>query len=520
MLTQSMYNVKRDSAAVGRLTVWITTYTLRSPWKHLVKDPLVFGFALIAVDIALWRGILLRQATIRLLLRLLTFGLFSWLLFNSDMSPFAPAPWPQEPLRHVPAQMLEILWWLNGARLVTMSLDAAFATNSWHKERLFQDVLGAVVFLAAIIASLAFVLNISVRGLAATSGALAIVLGLAIQSTLSDVFAGIVLNTTEPFHIGNWVSLDGIEGTVMEMNWRATHLLNAKGNIVIVPNSVAVKTSIVNSSRPATLHGISIALEISPEKRPAHVVDALKRAILGLTGVLDFPESYAVVKSASANSIKYEVMVYIDDLGREDSVTNDLYDLCYRHLTAAGIELLSLNAPERLRPDVDKLQRLLGSVELFRTLPSEELAALSTKMSRHVYHPEQVVASADAISDYLLIIESGVVTANVVGNSGPVEYARLGPGDAVGEASVLAGIPFRATLTALTVTVAHQLNKDDLTPILQRRPELGRHMCSLLSQRQDSLTRFGSIPQAPTNTERTLLDWLRYGMTKLHDLSA
>ncbi|MFP3608375.1 mechanosensitive ion channel domain-containing protein, partial [Paraburkholderia sp. SIMBA_053] len=77
-----------------------------------------------------------------------------------------------------------------------------------------------VVFLAAVVAALGFVLELPVRGLVATSGALAIVLGLAIQSTLSDVFAGIVINTTEPYHIGNWVIIDGVEGKVLEMNWR------------------------------------------------------------------------------------------------------------------------------------------------------------------------------------------------------------------------------------------------------------------------------------------------------------
>jgi small-conductance mechanosensitive channel/CRP-like cAMP-binding protein len=494
-------------------------YSPRLSGKQFVKDPLIFGFALIAVDFALWRGVFLRHDTLRLVLRLVVFVLFSWLLFDSGMSPFAPAPWSSTLLLHVPAQVLEILWWLNGARIVTMALDAIFASRSWHKERLFQDVLGAVVFLAALVASLAFVLNISVRGLAATSGALAIVLGLAIQSTLSDLFAGIVLNTTEPYHIGNWVRLDGIEGTVKEMNWRATHLLNAEGNIVIVPNSVAAKTNIVNSSRPPGLHGVSIALEISPDARPAFVLNALKRAIIGLTPVRDFPKPYAVVKLAKTDFIQYEVMVYIDDLDRKESVINDLYDLCYRHLSAAGIDLRPLNAADPLRPETDRMQRLLASVELFGSLPSEELAILSSKMSRCTYHRGQVIASANAISDYLLIIESGVVTANVEGALGPAEYARLGPGDAVGEASVLAGIPFRATITALTDTVIHRLGKEDLTPILQRRPDLGRHMCDVLSQQQDSLSRFGAVPPAQADTERTLFDWLRYAMRKLHDLT-
>lgn len=484
-----------------------------------MKDPLIIGFALVLVDVGLWRGGIPAQPALRLALRLVVFALFSGVLFGYGMDPLTPAPWPESLPRHLGAQILEVVWWLNGARLLTLSLDAVFASSSWHKERLFQDVLGALVFLAAAVASLAFVLNIPVGGLAATSGALAIVVGLAIQSTLSDVFAGIVLNTTEPYHIGDWVAVDGVEGKVLEMNWRATHLLTAQGNIVIVPNSVAAKAKIVNSSRPSALHGVSISLEISPEERPARVLDALQRALLGIGTVLKSPEPFALVKSASINSIQYEVTAYVDDLAKKARVVNEMYDLCYRHLDAAGIELRPLSVPAAPRASSDRLQRLLSRVEMFRTLQGDELAALSPKMTRHEYELNDVLVASDAVTDYLLIVESGVISVEVPLASGPVEFSRLGPGDAVGEAGVLAGLPVRATLTALTPTVVYRLDKSDLTPVLKKRPDIGQQMCHLLSQRQDKLLKLGSVPAAQAETEHTLFDWLREGMRRLHELT-
>src|SRR6201995_1072450 len=127
-----------------------------------------------------------------------------------------------------------------------MVLDTLLLPKTWRRQLLFEDVFGAVVFLAAIVAALGFVLELPVRGLVATSGALAIVLGLAIHSTLSDVFAGIVLNTAEPYSVGDWVIIDDVEGKVIEMNWRATHLLTGQGNTLIVPNAVASKAKISN----------------------------------------------------------------------------------------------------------------------------------------------------------------------------------------------------------------------------------------------------------------------------------
>jgi small-conductance mechanosensitive channel len=99
-----------------------------------------------------------------------------------------------------------------------------------HSGRLLQDVIGALVFLAAIVAAAGYVLELPVKGLLATSGVVAIVVGLALQSTLSDVFSGIVLNTTKPYQVDDWISIDGVEGKVLDIDWRATHLLTSAGS--------------------------------------------------------------------------------------------------------------------------------------------------------------------------------------------------------------------------------------------------------------------------------------------------
>ncbi|MGF6776621.1 mechanosensitive ion channel domain-containing protein [Paraburkholderia sp. GAS334] len=484
-----------------------------------MKDPLIYGLLLVALDIVLWRAAFPRRDLLRLVARLLIFGLLSLVLFGSGLSPLTP-PAPEDSFpRHIAAQFLEVVWWLNGARLLTLILDALFAARSWHRDRLFQDVFGAIVFLAAAVASLGFVLNIPIGGLAATSGALAIVVGLAIQSTLSDVFAGIVLNTTEPYHIGNWVNIDGVEGRVTEMNWRATHLLTSQGNIVIVPNNVAAKAKIVNNSRPSALHGVSITLEISPEERPAVVLAALNSALANASIVLGAPEPYAVVKAASANAMHYEVMAYVDDMARKTQATNELYDLCYRHLYAAGVELRPLGVPAQPRRDVDRRQQLLSQVRLFHALGGDEVKALSTRMSRHEYEPGQVIVSSDAQTDYLLVVESGVVKVEDAPGSGTSPATRLGPGDAIGEAGVLAGLPIRATLTALTTAALYRLDKVDLTPVLKSRPEIGQQMCHVLSGQQDALRKLENEPSAPAETGWALTNWLRDGMRRLHDLT-
>ena len=59
-----------------------------------------------------------------------------------------------------------------------------------------------------------------------------------LQSTLADVFSGIILNTTRPYQIGDSISIDGTEGKVLEIDWRATRLLTGS-----VPDQVMRKAN-------------------------------------------------------------------------------------------------------------------------------------------------------------------------------------------------------------------------------------------------------------------------------------
>jgi small-conductance mechanosensitive channel/CRP-like cAMP-binding protein len=484
-----------------------------------LDHPLIFGYGIIAVDLAVWRFGLPRQEVPRLLIRLLLFAVFSYVLFVSGLSPFSQAPDYRSMPQHVAGQVLEIIWWLTGARLLGQALDTLLLPRAWRRQRLFQDVFGALVFLAAVVASLGFVLELPIRGLVATSGALAIVLGLAIQSTLSDVFAGIVLNTTEPYQIGDWVSIDDIDGRVVEMNWRATHLLTSQGNVVIVPNAVAAKTKITNNSRPGALHGVKVSLEVSPQERPATVIGALERAVASVTALMSDPAPYVTAKHSTINSVLYEVTGYVDDMGKKTSVTNELFDLCFRHLVSAGVELRPLGVPASLPMIDDPREALLRRVDLFSTLSRDESHNLAPLLQRKEYEAGDVLLTKEMVPECLTIIESGILSVTMDEPGGSIEVSRLGPGDTMGEQGLLAGLPARVKVTASSRVVVYRLKKDDLTPLLKRNPDVAKQMCELLAKRQDKLSRISSAAAPAETTEQGLFQWLLDGMRKLHDLT-
>lgn len=166
----------------------------------IASHPLIAGLALLLLDILAWRLLPASPRPWRVAARLGLFLLYSWVLISAGLSPLLPPP-GADSAEGLAGTALEILWWLYGARTLTVVLGLVLIGRSGHTGRLLQDVLGALIFLLALVAAAAYVLQLPVKGLLATSGAMAIVVGLALQSTLADVFSGIILNTTRPYQL-------------------------------------------------------------------------------------------------------------------------------------------------------------------------------------------------------------------------------------------------------------------------------------------------------------------------------
>ena len=84
----------------------------------------------------------------------------------------------------------------------------------------------------------------------ATTAVGAVVIGLALQDTLGNLFAGLAIQIEKPFRVGDWVTIGGQDGIVSEITWRATKMRTKAGNFVVVPNSMLAKDTITNYCEP------------------------------------------------------------------------------------------------------------------------------------------------------------------------------------------------------------------------------------------------------------------------------
>ncbi|MGB5237710.1 MAG: mechanosensitive ion channel family protein [Flavobacteriaceae bacterium] len=105
-----------------------------------------------------------------------------------------------------------------------------------------------VVLLGLFLALSAMNLSKSLNGLLAGAGISGLVIGLALQGTLSNTFSGIVLSFRKTIKIGNWISTSGYEGEVKDIKLNYLVLREADNNIVVLPNKTILENPFKNFS--------------------------------------------------------------------------------------------------------------------------------------------------------------------------------------------------------------------------------------------------------------------------------
>jgi small-conductance mechanosensitive channel/CRP-like cAMP-binding protein len=420
-----------------------------------------------------------RRIVFRAFWTAVTFGLFTAALIRGIGSPFDPVFAALAGWRLAWAKTLEAFWWLSAARVAVAVLHVwAGADRKLGNSRLATDIIAGAIYLAATLAITNDVFQIPIRGLLATSGVIAIVLGLALQSTLSDVFSGISINIEEPFGVGDTIQLDGtLEGAVTQVNWRATHILTGMDDVAVIPNSVVAKARIINRSRPATQRGASLVISLDSRTSPETGMQVLRDAALTAQTPLRDPAPSVQCMALRANAVEYEITFHVRNDTDLAAARTELIRHIHRALAWSSIPVARNDGvfPELADPSdhAGATLRKLRQIGLFQALSAEEIAALTSKAKTRSLAPGEIAIAQGMTDDSLFLVASGVLeVTRDPGMGRSVLVGRLGPGDHFGETALLAGEAYQATATAITPVTLYILAKADLAPVMTARPAL------------------------------------------------
>jgi CRP-like cAMP-binding protein len=357
----------------------------------------------------------------------------------------------------------------------------------------------ATIYLGCGLSVVAYVFSAPVGTLIATSGVFAIILGLALQSTLSDVFSGIALNISHAYEVGDWIVLnDGIEGRVVETNWRATHLLNGSNDLVVLPNSNLAKAQLTNLSSPNRSHGVKLRVRIAPTLAPSGISEIMRTVLLSSNSIMSTPAPTVEIKSLDAQAIEFELSFRVKDFSTGAVARHEVFDLIYRHARASGLALAQPKEAATVLASVPPAStpvaaaspaphatalRLVGAVPLFGCLTDEEREALAGSMVRRAWRKGETLVEQDTKVDALFVIRSGVLAVVRRDGDREMELTRLSPGDYFGEAGLFTGAGEPGTVRALTFAVVYEVAQAALAKLMHDRPTIADEISVTLSRR-------------------------------------
>lgn len=167
-----------------------------------------------------------------------------------------------------------------------------------------------------------------------------VAIGFAFRDILQNFLAGILLLLTEPFRIGDQIITGSYEGTVEDIQTRATTIRTYDGRRVVIPNAdLFVGTVTVNTAnsqrRLEYVLGVSYAADIDRAKRL--IFDALDEC----STVLDDPKPEVLVADYAPSTVNLRIRWWIEPPRRRDALDSqdEVLMAVRKKLDAEGIEL-------------------------------------------------------------------------------------------------------------------------------------------------------------------------------------
>lgn len=357
--------------------------------------------------------------------------------------------------------------------------------------------------------------------LAVSSIVVGYILGNATKESLGNLFSGIELNTDRPFHIGDWVTMGDHTGRVVDTTWRATRLKTKTYDYIIIPNSVIAGKPIINYSRPTPDHGCILKVGVDYGTPPHKLRRTVMQVLDETPTVLKQPPPVVRLTDYSDFSINYHIRIFIADYANIDEIKSAvMYRLWYafkREGITIPFPIRDVRLKEAASGDetqreaqVRELQELMGRLDLFTSLSSDDLRRVAEQAQIRVYGEGESLVREGEPGSSLYLIREGAVTLTVAQADGrQTVLAGMTSGQFFGERSLLTGSQRSATVTANTDVVAVVIDKPVLAPILQANTTLAASLAAVLEERDaDRAARRQADSHAPIAPTSQLV-WLQ-----------
>ncbi|NJN73555.1 MAG: mechanosensitive ion channel family protein [Limnothrix sp. RL_2_0] len=183
------------------------------------------------------------------------------------------------------------------------------------------------------------VLGLDFAALLGTLGLTSVAIGFSLKDVLSNYISGVILLAARPFRIHDQVKIDAYEGTVVQIQLRATTIRTYDGRLVYIPNQEVFQSSITNNTA-SPIRRSDVVVGVDYDADLSHVKEVIASALGSIPELEVEPAPQILVEELGASTVNLKVRFWVNS--RQQSflqVTSTVTQLIKEQLQAAQIEM-------------------------------------------------------------------------------------------------------------------------------------------------------------------------------------
>jgi small-conductance mechanosensitive channel len=399
--------------------------------------------------------------------------------------------------------ILEIILWM---ALVIISVrfinslifgTALRKSGSYELSTLLRNVISIIIYIVAF-----FVIfnsqypRVDLAALFTTSTIIGVVIGLALQDTLGNLFAGIALQADQPFQVGDVVVIPNKgTGVVESVTWRGVKIRTFQNKLIIISNAILGKEAIEVAPRD-NLNARVLFFNTLYTNAPAKTIQVVRDAVRQVENVSPKMRPNVRIKNLGDNGIDWEIKYWLDDYTKFNDtdalIRQRIWYVFQREKIDFAYPTRTLYIENQPQEDVfvestDDICERISNVPIFAPLSDKETAKLANASLVRVFAPNEPIVRKGQESGSMFIVHRGSVKVQIVEKGITKTINTLREGDIFGEMGLFTGEPRTANVVAVEETEVLEINHTAIKPLFEDNPNLVIALSKTIAERRAML---------------------------------
>ena len=307
--------------------------------------------------------------------------------------------------------------------------------------------------------------------------------------------SGIALLMEKPFTEGDFIEIDGTEGTVQQINWRATRIKDRLGDLVILPHSITSGAKIINNTSEDASDVVLVNLGFGYEHPPGEVKSMLMSVLVGMEGVIADPPPSVSTVDYGDSAVIYRAVFRVDHPlnkfpARDRFMTRVWYAAQRRKINIPfPIRTVHHFDAETLTPDrtPEAVREVAGSLFASGALTPEQLDEWASGAKLQHFSDGETAIHQGSTGGSLYVILAGTATVSHRADGIEHEMYSLGRGNFFGEITLFSGSrsPYAVRASGDLQTLA--LHATTVNRIVENKPSLAVQIGRMIDTRRKEI---------------------------------